>query len=170
MKKLFITLALSFLILPILSNQSIEAKAEEIANAKNQTCAFAVTNNDMLPILIEDNSYFEMTRGAILRVNVNKTYSIYIQDGKGSCSNYAQVRVTGYYTYDNGNGNIVDSSINAVVSSVPTHWNFKITGVSKNVSSSNLSVLIRFESSVDDPYSCMVGGGVWYSAQTIALK
>ena len=64
-------------------------------------------------ILLEDNSTIEPLYGseisalsdvnrAASRINVNKSYSIRIQDQGGSCVSSAKVTVTGAYTYNNG--------------------------------------------------------------------
>lgn len=122
-------------------------------------------------ILLDDYSFEDYSsRGAAIRTNVNRTYSVRIQDTSGSCVSSAQVRVSGYFTYDSTSGNIIETSISATFTSVPTLWTAVIQSQRTLVSGGSVSQSIYYYSKVNDPYSCMVGGGNWYSGATFALK
>lgn len=116
-------------------------------------------------ILLEDNSTIEPLYGseisalsdvnrAASRINVNKSYSIRIQDQGGSCVSSAKVTVTGAYTYNNGK--ISNVSLNAAITYVPTLWTVSINSQWHNISGSSLTHSINYRSSVNDPYSCLV--------------
>ena len=130
-------------------------------------------------ILLEDNSTIEPlyrseisalsdVNRAASRINVNKSYSIRIQDQGGSCVSSAKVTVTGAYTYNNGK--ISNVSLNAAITYVPTLWTVSINSQWHNISGSSLTHSINYRSSVNDPYSCLVGGGYWYSGATIKIR
>lgn len=129
-------------------------------------------------ILLEDNSTIEplndfetlsvITMRAVSRVNVNKSYSIRIQDQGGSCVSSAKVTVKGAYTYNGGS--ISNVNLNASITSVPTLWTVAINKQWYNISGSSLTHSINYRSSVNDPYSCLVGGGYWYSGATIKIR
>ena len=46
----------------------------------------------------------------------------------------------------------------------PPPWN------THNISGSSLTYSINYRSSVNDPYSCLAGGGYWYSGATIKIR
>lgn len=123
-------------------------------------------------ILLEDNSYeYTFARApAVKGVSVNKTYSVRIQDSSGSCASSATVKVSGNYTYNTGTGEVLSASLSASFSSVPSLWTAEIQSQWKTISGSSLTYSIYYYSRVDDPYSCMVGGGNWYSGATFTIK
>ncbi|MGM9941279.1 MAG: hypothetical protein ACI32N_04730 [Bulleidia sp.] len=124
-------------------------------------------------ILLEDLSDPETItpRGAApVTRNVSKTYSIRIQDSSGSCVNSATVSVTGNYSYDASTGEILSTNITAAVTNAPTLWTVGISSQWTTISGTSISHSIYYYSRVDDPYSCMVGGGNWYSGATFQIK
>lgn len=121
-------------------------------------------------ILLEDNSYEIGARAAVKGVSVNKTYSVRIQDSSGSCVSSASVTVKGSYTYNSGTGEILSVDLNASFTSIPSLWNAGITSQWKTVSGTSINYSIYYYSYVDDPLSCMVGGGNWYSGATFSIK
>ena len=124
-------------------------------------------------ILLEDLSDPEtiIPRGAApVTRNVSKTYSIRIQDSSGSCVSSATVSVTGNYSYDASTGEILSTNITAAVTSAPSLWTVGIASQWTTVSGTSISHSIYHYSRVNDPYSCMVGGGNWYSGATFQIK
>ena len=124
-------------------------------------------------ILLEDLSDPDTItpRGAApVTRNISKTYSIRIQDSSGSCVNSATVSVTGNYSYDVSTGEILSTNITAAITSVPALWTVGISSQWTTVSGTSISHSIYYYSKVNDPYSCMVGGGNWYSGATFQIK
>lgn len=124
-------------------------------------------------ILLEDLSDPEtiIPRGAApVTRNVSKTYSIRIQDSSGSCVSSATVSVTGNYSYDASTGEILSTNITAAVTSAPSLWTVGIASQWTTVSGTSISHSIYYYSRVNDPYSCMVGGGNWYNGATFQIK
>lgn len=121
-------------------------------------------------ILLEDNSTYIETTGAVSSASVNKTYSVRIQDSSGSCVSSAKVTVKGSYTYDKTSNNVLSSDLSASFASVPSLWTASIQSQWSNISGTSLSYYIYYKSKVDDPLSCMVGGGYWYSGQTFSIR
>lgn len=124
-------------------------------------------------ILLEDLSDPETItpRGAApVTRHVSKTYSIRIQDSSGSCVNSATVSATGNYSYDASTGEILRTNITAAVTSAPTLWTVGISSQWTTISGTSISHSIYYYSRVNDPYSCMVGGGNWYSGATFQIK
>lgn len=171
------------LIIALFSNMNV-VNAEEI-NQINSSRQKACEVDTIYPIpeegeaiLLEDNSTIEslndsemlsaITMRAASRVNVNRSYSIRIQDQGGSCVSSAKVTVTGAYTYNGGT--ISNVNLNATITSVPTLWTVAINKQWYNISGSSLTHSINYRSSVNDPYSCLVGGGYWYSGATIKIR
>lgn len=121
-------------------------------------------------ILLEDNSTYIETAGAVSSASVNKTYSVRIQDSSGSCVSGAKVTVKGSYTYDKTSNNVLSSDLSASFTSMPLLWSASIQSQWSNISGTSLSYYIYYKSKVDDPLSCMVGGGYWYSGQTFSIR
>ena len=121
-------------------------------------------------ILLADDSYYIESVGTSIGVSVNKTYSVRIQDTSGSCVSSAKVQVKGYYSYDKTTNNVLSSSLNASFISVPTFWDAQVVSQWDNISGSSLSYGIYYKSKVDDSYSCMVGGGYWFSGETFTIR
>ena len=124
-------------------------------------------------ILLEDLSDPDTItpRGAApVTRDIRKPYSIRIQDSSGSCVNSATVSVTGNYSYDVSTGEILSTNITAAVTSVPALWTVGISSQWTTVSGTSISHSIYYYSKVNDPYSCMVGGGNWYSGATFQIK
>lgn len=87
--------------------------------------------------------------------NVDKYFSVRIQDIGDSCVNSTTVRVCGYYVYDIANDVITAVSLNAAFTNIPSLWTAEITAQWYNLSGTSLSYNIYYYSStVDDPYSC----------------
>jgi hypothetical protein len=78
--------------------------------------------------------------------------------------------VSGHYTYSASSKKVISSSLNATMASIPANWTVSITGTSANTSGAGLTYTVRYRSYVNDPYSCLVGGGYWYSAATLTIK
>ena len=122
-------------------------------------------------ILLEDNSQvMNVARGAVIRIGVNRSYSVRIQDSSGSCVNSATVLVSGSYTYDNTSGEILSINVSASFTNVPSLWTAGIQSQRTIVSGSSISQSIYYYSRFNDPYSCMVGEGNWYSGATFTIK
>lgn len=152
---------------------SVPVFAEETDNQTQYGCTMTT---EPIPeigeaILIEDNSYTIETRAAApVTRTVNQTYSIRIQDSSGSCVSTAKVSVTGSYSYYASTGEIESTAITAKVISAPSNWTVGIASQWTTVSGTSISHSIYYYSKVDDPYSCMVGGGNWYSGATFTIK
>lgn len=121
-------------------------------------------------ILLEDYSFVEENLRSPNRVNVNQTYSIRIQDVGGSCVSSSKVNISGYYYIDGGTASISDVHLTASLTYIPALWTVEITSQWANVNMTNLSYSISYRSHVNDPYSCLVGGGYWYSGATFNLR
>lgn len=67
-------------------------------------------------------------------------------------------------------GSISNVNLNASITSVPTLWTVAINKQWYNINGSSLTHSINYRSSVNDPYSCLVRGGYWYSGATIKIR
>lgn len=126
-------------------------------------------------ILLEDLSYTEPQPANSIarspsRVNVNQTYAIRIQDVGGSCVSSAKVNISGYYYYDGGTASVSDIHLSARVTYVPALWTCEITNQWATPNMSKLTYTINYRSYVNDPYSCLVGGGYWYSGANFSIR
>lgn len=168
------TIAFNLIMLSLLSTNPIYAydSNQPIAANEEKACEFTT---DPIPvegeiILLEDNSIVSAQARASSTINVNKVFSVRIQDVGGSCVSSARITLTGSYTYNSSTKKISNVALYAKPTSVPTLWTVTITSQWHTVNGSSLSHSIYYRSSVNDPYSCLVGGGYWYSGATIKVR
>lgn len=156
----------------LLITQSSALIYDVVAEEKPISCSLS---NFPIPkegevILLSDNSDYIETTGAIITEWVDKTYSIRIQDPGGSCVSSAQVKITGEYSYDATSNEILSVNLSSQLSYVPSLWTVEIQRSFHSVVGQGITYSINYSSRVDDPYSCLVGGGNWYSRATFTIK
>ena len=157
----------------LLSTPIINVQAESNTNESIAACSVSET---LVPdegefFLIKDlSSEVNNPRAREITYNVDKYFSVRIQDVGGSCVNSATVRVCGYYISDSAKDIITAVSLNAAFTNIPSLWTAEITAQWYNLSGTSLSYSIYYYSTVDDPFSCLVGGGPWYSGATFNIR
>lgn len=119
-------------------------------------------------ILINDNSSEYTTKGAITVANVDKTYSVRLQNLSGDCTSAATVRITGYYTYDSGNGTVISTELSAQFNNVPLHWFAYLNNQWSTVNGTKIFHSIYYQS-YTDYYDC-VHSGYWSNGETFEIK
>lgn len=170
MNKMIVYLLVAFVLVfsPIINVQAESKQKEKIV-----ACSVSTTSvpKEGEYFLIKDLSSIDNNlRAREITYNVDKYFNVRIQDSGGSCVNSATVRVYGYYVYDIANNVITAVSLNAAFTNVPSLWTAEITSQWYNVNGSSLSYSIYYYSTVDDPFSCLVGGGPWYSGSTFDIR
>lgn len=145
-----------------------------LADTKNNACSVKVGYLPYYPepVLLEDNSYIEDSdlRSIYLTVNVDKKYSVPLQDTSGSCTSSASVRVTGTYEYEGSSGFVTQANLKVETSYIPDLWEFVITVYETKISGPSIKLVMNYYSDVDDPFGCMVGGGRFYTSATLNIK
>lgn len=119
-------------------------------------------------ILLEDNTVYYETRGAVTAAAVDKTFAIGIQNLSGECTSSASVRITGSYLYDSGTGEVFSADLSASMSYVPLHWSVFLNDQWTTVSGSSITHSVYYQSYTD--YMDCMHSGYWSSGATFAIK